>query len=148
MIRDVFNTIINCIKCIRILKRACKEERLLEKLGYSFGRPFKIDWLGRMYMVVNPIVQNLKSNGNTIIYSDNTPLIREYFMRNLDILKMAIGENQLFDILTYEIRKIDDDENYLVILEPIFFKDTVKYFKTFLYIILVLIILLTILIIL
>lgn len=136
---QIINTIRNYFKTRKSLKRACQEENLLSNLSQSFGHKFKMDKLGRIYTVINPLVQNINTGGNTIIYDgNNEPMIQEYLIKNMMILKSFIGENNFFDILTYDIDKLDDDQNYLVVLKPIFLDDTIKYFKIFSYIIVLL----------
>lgn len=139
--RQIITTIRNYFQTVKVLRKACAEERLLEKLSQSFGHRFRIDRIGRIYTIINPLVHNLDTGGNAIIYDgNNEPMVSEYLLKNMMLLKTFIGENQFFDILTYDIKKLDDDQNYLVILKPIFLDDTIKYFKGFLYIILVLLI--------
>lgn len=139
---QIYKTVINYFKTLWVIKRAIKDENLLEKLTQTFGYKFRVDKIGRIYTVINPIIQNIGDNGNSIIYDgNNEPMIREYLIKNMMILKSFIGDNDFFDILTYDIKKIDVDQNYLVILKPIFLDDTIKYFKSFLYIILCLVIL-------
>lgn len=139
---QIYKTVINYFKTLWVIKRAIKDENLLEKLTQTFGYKFRVDKIGRIYTVINPIIQNIGDNGNSIIYDgNNEPMIREYLIKNMMILKSFIGDNDFFDILTYDIKKIDVDQNYLVILKPIFLDDTIKYFQYFLYIILCLVIL-------
>ena len=39
--------------------------------------------------------------------------------------------NNLFDLLTYEIKKLDDYDNYLFVIKPITFDDCKKWTKIF-----------------
>ena len=39
--------------------------------------------------------------------------------------------NNLFDLLTYEIKKLDNYDNYLFIIKPITFDDCAKWTKIF-----------------
>jgi hypothetical protein len=39
--------------------------------------------------------------------------------------------NNLFDLLTYELKKIDEYDNYLFIIKPITFDDCKKWTKIF-----------------
>ena len=138
--RQIITTIRNYFKSLKILRKACREEQLLQKLSQSLGYRFRIDRIGRIYTVINPLVQNIDTGGNAIIYDgNNEPMVKEYIIKNMLMLKNFIGDNQFFDILTYDIKRLDEDQNYLVILKPIFLEDTIKYFKIFTYIILVLI---------
>ena len=137
--REIYNTIKNYFKTLRLLKR--ERSTLLKSLTLSFGHRFRMDKIGRIYTVINPMVQNIDTGGNTLIYDgNNEPMIKEYLIKCMLLLKTFIGENKMFDILTYDIKQLDEDQNYLVILKPIFLDDTIKYFKRFLYIILCLLI--------
>ncbi len=138
--KEMYNTIKNYFKTLRLLKR--ENDTLLKSLSVSFGHRFRMDKIGRIYTVINPMVQNIDTGGNTLIYDgNNEPMIKEYLIKCMLLLKSFIGNNNFFDILTYDIKQLDDDQNYLVILKPIFLDDTIKYFKSFLYIILCLVIL-------
>lgn len=116
-------SIINFIRYNRYIKKAIKEEKLLDKLKYLFGgREFSMDWVGRVYTVINPVIDNIDSGGNTLIYDDDRrPMIEKWLMDNLNVLSKFVATNNLFDLMTYKIDKIDDDYNYLVILQNIFF---------------------------
>jgi hypothetical protein len=52
-------------------------------------------------------------------------------MFKLNLIKDFVIANNLFDILTYRIEKIDDYDNYLFIIEPITFDDAKKWTKIF-----------------
>lgn len=136
----MFKTIRNFFKTTQIINDECKNNGLLDKLSATFDLKFKKDKIGRIYGVINPIIKNINNNGNTLIYTSTTEdAISQYLLRNLNMLTKFVGENNLFDILTYKIDKIDDDDNYLIVLESIYLKPTVKIFKTILYILLSLI---------
>lgn len=135
--KDIICDVINYFKCRKIIHRSISDEGFLNKLSATFGKTFKIDKLCRIYTVVNPLLEDIRSGGNVIIYEDSKPLINDYLLRNLSIIKGIIGENNFFDVFTYEIKKLDDDENYLLVLEPIFLQNTIKFFKAFSIIIIV-----------
>ena len=136
----MYNTIKNYFKTLRLLKR--ESDTLLKSLTVSFGNRFRMDKIGRIYTVINPMIKNIDTGGNTLIYDgNNEPMIKEYLLKCMLLLKTFIGENKMFDILTYDIKQLDEDQNYLVILKPIFLDDTIKYFRRFLYITLCLVIL-------
>ena len=93
-------------------------------------------------LVINPIIKNIMNNGNSLIITSTTEVaIQDYLIRNLELLKKFIGEHQFFDILTYEIKKIDNDENYLIVLKSIYLNDSIKFFKRFGYLLITLLIL-------
>ena len=55
-------------------------------------------------------------------------------MTKLNLVKDFIMANNLFDLLTYEIKRIDDYDNYLFIIKPITFDDCKKWTKIFAYV--------------
>ncbi len=121
----------------RILKRIYKEEQIPENLSKLFNSNFKIDWVGRLYTVINPNLLNGEYDMNTQIFEygekglTNEIFIERYIMQKLNIASNFIKANNLFDLLTYKIEKIDEYDNYLFIIEPISFNDFVKNTKRF-----------------
>lgn len=110
------------IKYNRYIRQAIKHEDLINKLKYLFGgREFKMDWVGRIYTVINPLIDDVNTEGDTLIYDDGRPMIEKWLMDNLNILSRFLTTNNLFDLMTYKINKIDDDHNYLVILQNLYY---------------------------
>ena len=133
------NLILN-IKYTRLLKKIYKDENLLERFSALFGVEFRMDWVGRMYTVINPNVLNDKLDVNTQIFEygvnglTNEPYVEKYIMTKLNLVKDFIMANNLFDLLTYEIKRIDYYDNYLFIIKPITFDDCKKWTKIFAYV--------------
>lgn len=125
------------IKYTRLLKRIYRDEQLLYKFSELFGTEFRIDWVGRMYAVFNPNIINNELDVNSQIFEydenglTNKPYIEKWIMTKLLIIKDFIMANNLFDLLTYEIKRIDDYDNYLFIIKPITFDDCIKWSKIF-----------------
>lgn len=125
------------IKYTRILKKIYKEEDLLKKFSQLFNTEFRIDWVGRIYTVINPNIINSESEVNTQIYEygenglSNSMYIEHWIMTRLNLVKNFIMANNLFDLLTYRIEKLDEYENYLFVIEPITFEDCKKWTKIF-----------------
>lgn len=125
------------IKYYRILNRVYKEENLLHNLSAMFKVEFRRDWIGRIYAVFNPNIQDGIYNPNHQIYEydenglTNRPYVEAYIMEQLNIARQFIRANNLFDLLTYKIEKIDDNDNYLFIMQPITLEDCMKYTKYF-----------------
>lgn len=121
----------------KILKHIYKEEQIPENLSKLFNSNFKIDWIGRLYTVINPNLLNGEYDTNTQIFEygenglTNEMFIERYIMQKLNIASNFIKANNLFDLLTYKIEKIDEYDNYLFIIEPITFNDFVKNTKRF-----------------
>lgn len=126
----MFGTIYNYFKVKHLLNKIYTSEKIEENLSRTFGVECKRDWAGRLYMVVNPILQNIKSDGNTIIYDHNDRMMVEtWVMKNLELIRNFIVNNSMFDLLTYSIDKIDDDQNYLIVFKNIYFDDIMKIYK-------------------
>lgn len=130
------NLLLN-VKYTRLLKSIYSDEQLLNKFSQLFGTEFRMDWVGRIYAVFNPNIINDELDVNSQIFEygenglTNSPYIEKWIMTKLNIVKDFIMANNLFDLLTYEIKKIDDYDNYLFIIKPITFDDCVKWTKIF-----------------
>lgn len=130
------NLLLN-IKYTRLLRKIYDDEQLLKKFSELFGTEFRIDWVGRMYAVFNPNIANdmLDVNSQIFEYDEtgltNKPYIEKWIMTKLILVKDFIMANNLFDLLTYEIKKLDEYDNYLFIIKPITFDDCMKWTKIF-----------------
>ena len=123
-------------KYTRLIRKVYKDERLLEALSKLFGVEFKIDWVGRAYAVLNP---NIDENGNyspnTQIFEyneaglDNSRMVEQWVFEKLNVIQSFIQTNNLFDVLTYSLKRLDGYDNYLFILEPITLSDFWKWSK-------------------
>ena len=124
-------------KYTNLIKRVYKEEQLLSKFSQLFGTEFRIDWVGRIYTVINPNIIQDKFETNTQIFEygenglSNTAYIEHWIMTKLNIAQNFIMANNLFDLLTYEIKRLDNYDNYLFIIKPITFDDFKKWTKIF-----------------
>ena len=125
------------IKYTRILKLIYKDEQIPENLSKLFSTNFKIDWIGRMYTVINPnLIDGIYDTSSQIFEYDerglsNDAYIERFIMQKLNIASNYIKANNLFDLLTYEIKKLDEYDNYLFIIKPITLDDFVKNSKKF-----------------
>lgn len=130
------NLWLNC-KYTKLLKKVYKDEQLLSKFSQLFGTEFRIDWVGRIYTVINPNIIQDKLDTNTQIFEygenglSNTTYIEHWIMTKLNIAQNFIMANNLFDLLTYEIKRLDFYDNYLFIIKPITFDDCKKWTKIF-----------------
>ena len=130
------NLVLN-IKYTRILKKIYKDEDLLNKFSQLFGVEFRIDWVGRVYTIINPNITNEKLNINTQIFEygedgfTNRPYVEKYIMTRLNLIRDFIMANNMFDLLTYEIKRLDEYDNYLFVIKPITFDDCMKWTKVF-----------------
>lgn len=130
------NLVLN-IKYTLLLKKIYDNEQLLNKFSELFGTEFRMDWVGRIYAVFNPNVINdvLDVNSQIFEYDEkgltNKPYIEKWIMTKLILVKDFIMANNLFDLLTYEIKRIDEYDNYLFIIKPITFDECMKWTKIF-----------------
>lgn len=124
IIYNFFKYLILSIQYNRILGKAIREENILHGLSIMLGTELSQDWIGRIYGVVNPYVKDGKFDPESIVteLGKDVPsemAIEKFIMERLLIAQQFIRANNLFDLLTYEIKKLDDYENYLFIMEPI-----------------------------
>ena len=133
-----FKYLILNIKYTKILNKIYEDEHIPENLSNLFKSQFKQDWIGRLYTVINPNLLGEDFDMNTIIYEygetglNNKTFVERWIMMRLNIAQSFIQANNLFDLLTYDIKKIDEYDNYLFIVEPITTRDCLKYTKYFL----------------
>ncbi len=127
------------LKYIKILKKVYKDENLLNNLSDLFGVEFKMDWVGRIYAIFNPHIQADGFNPNNQIFEyteeglSNKAYIESYILNQLSIAKRFIKANNLFDLLTYKLEKIDEYDNYLFVIQSITWDDFIKYSKRFVF---------------
>lgn len=136
IIYNFFKNLILNIRYTKIIRRVFKEEGLLEGLSQIFKTNFKVDWVGRVYAVLNP---NLDESGqyspNTQIFEygegglNNERMVEQWVMERMIVISDFIRTNNLFELLTYSLKKLDDYDNYLFILEPITLHDCFKWSK-------------------
>ena len=126
------------IKYTKILNKVYKSENIPDNLSKLFGSKFKQDWIGRLYTVINPNLLGEDFDINTIIYEydenglNNKSWVERWIMTKLNIAQSFIQTNNLFDLLTYDIERLDEYDNYLFVIEPITLHDCLKYTKYFL----------------
>lgn len=125
------------IKYTRLLKEIYKNEQIIPKFSQLFGTEFRIDWVGRLYSVINPNIVDDKLDLNTQFFEygenglSNTMYVEKWVMVKLNAIQDFIMANNLFDVLTYEIKRLDDYDNYLFVIKPITFDDCAKWTKIF-----------------
>jgi hypothetical protein len=84
----------------------------------------KQDWIGRVYAVINPYIKDGKYDREAPVYELGSDMpsdiiTENYIMSRLAIASRFIRSNNLFDLLVYDIRKLDEDDNFLFIMQPI-----------------------------
>lgn len=133
-----FRNLFKHIKYQRIIKNAYEREQLIAKISTLLGTQFKLDWVGRLYSVINPNIKDGKYNPDQIYEFDiegnpyNNEWVTKWIMERLNILQNFIQTANLFDVLEYKIRDLDD-LNYLIIFQPITLSPVFKSIKPALY---------------
>lgn len=124
--------LITYIKHRKVINQMIKAENLMQNMGELFKTRFRQDWIGRIYTVINPVVNG---NINDIIIEYDTEganirsYINKYVMDRMIAVNNFIINHELFDILTYDIKQLDDDYNFLFVMTPIAwfdFKHSIK----------------------
>lgn len=127
---NIFKNIYLHFKYNRILKRVYKDENILDNMGNLFNSKIHVDWVGRIYTVINPNLDKDKQ-----IYEildggiDNREFIQHWVMERFIAMDHFIKANNLFDLLVYDIKQLDDYGNFLLVLEPITLKDCMSAIK-------------------
>lgn len=127
---NIFKNIYLHFKYNRILKRVYKDENILDNMGNLFNSKIHMDWGGRIYTVINPNLDKDKQ-----IYEildggiDNKEFVQHWVMERFIAMDHFIKANNLFDLLVYDIKQLDDYGNFLLVLEPITLKDCISAIK-------------------
>ena len=137
VIYNFFKNILLNRNYTKLIKKVYKDDDMINKLSQLFGTEFRMDWVGRLYAVLNPNIVDNQLDTNTQIFEynenglSNSAYLERYIMIKLNMIKDFVIANNLFDLLTYRIEKIDDYNNYLFVIEPITFEDAKKWTKIF-----------------
>lgn len=115
----------------KLLNRAYKDDEIIAKLSHTFGVQFNQDWIGRLYAVINPAIRDGKFYPEqTFEYTekgyDTQEYVKSWTMERLMAMDNFLKTNNLFDMLTYDLRKLDDYGNHLFILSPITLPQTLQ----------------------
>ena len=133
--------IVQFLKYRRYIKAILKNEDILNKMSSQFGAKFEIDKIGRIWTVLNPHIQNMKptEGSSSLIYQfnedgtmTNDTAIEKWVMDQLNIANLFIQEHELWELLTYKIKKLDNDKNYLLVIQNIFTDGMLKEVKRYL----------------
>lgn len=140
IIYNFFKNLFLYIKYAKKIKEVFTKENLLNSFSYLFKSEFRIDWVGRIYTVINPMVQEIDQTvGSSVaVYEftqdgglSNKMWIEKWIMDHLYAAQQFIQTNNLFDLLTYDINKLDEYDNYLFVLKPLYFDELKKWTKRF-----------------
>lgn len=107
----------------KILNKAYEQDQLIAKLSHAFGVQFRRDWVGRLYAVVNPAIKDGKFD-NTQVFEyaqggyDTTEHAKQWIVERTVMMEHFIQTNNLFDALVFDVKRLDDNGNYLFTLMP------------------------------
>ena len=116
----------------KLLTKIYEQENLAQNLSQLIGANFKIDNAGRMYGVFNPFLKDGRFAYNEVIYEYNVAgmsfdsYVEKILMEKMNVANSFIVNHQLFDLVTYNIEKLDEQGNYLFTITPLYFDETVK----------------------
>ena len=119
-----FRKLFQHLKYQRIIKEAYEREQLIAKISLLLGVQFKLDWINRLYAVVNPNIKDGKYNPEQIYEFDfdgnpyNNEWVTKWVMERMGILRNFLQTANLFDVLEYKIKDLGN-VNYLIIFQPI-----------------------------
>ena len=119
-----FRKLFQHLKYQRIIKEAYEREQLIAKISLLLGVQFKLDWINRLYAVVNPNIKDGKYNPEQIYEFDfdgnpyNNEWVTKWVMERMGILRNFLQSANLFDVLEYKIKDLGN-LNYLIIFQPI-----------------------------
>lgn len=132
----LIKSLITHIKIHKIIKAVVKNENLLENLSNVFSTNnlkvnFKMDWIGRIYAVLNPVAAD--PSGRIFEYDTSgtniKSFVHKWIMDRMIAVDRLVKNHELFDIVTYDIQQIDSDYNFLVTFTPISWDDLKKHLK-------------------
>lgn len=141
IIYNFIKNLILYIRYTRILKTAYREERLVDKINIALNTNFSMDWIGRLYTVLNPLIQDMNRDPadgtSSIIYDmtvdgkwSNKTYIEKWIMDRMNFMNSFVQENALWDLIVYRITELEDN-NYLVVFEPEPWEELKKWSKRF-----------------
>ena len=119
-----FRKLFQHLKYQRIIKEAYEREQLIAKISLLLGVQFKLDWINRLYAVVNPNIKDGKYNPEQIYEFDfegnpyNNEWVTKWVMERMGVLRNFLQTANLFDVLEYKIKDLGN-LNYLIVFQPI-----------------------------
>ena len=119
-----FRKLFQHLKYQRIIKEAYDREQLIAKISLLLGVQFKLDWINRLYAVINPNIKDGKYNPEQIYEFDfegnpyNNEWVTKWVMERMGVLRNFLQTANLFDVLEYKIKDLGN-LNYLIVFQPI-----------------------------
>lgn len=118
----------------KILDKVYEDDQIIAKLSFALGSQFRRDWIGRLYTVINPAIKDGKYD-YTQVYEyaqkgyDTTEHAQQWIVERLTAIEAVIQTNNLFDVLSFNIEKLDDEGNYLFMVYPVTLPDVLDTWK-------------------
>ena len=118
----------------KVLDEVYEQDQIIAKLSTMFGTQFYKDRVGRLYAVINPAVKDGKYDyGQVFEYTqegyDTSEHMTQWIMQRLIMIEGFIQANNLFDLLSFKVEKLDENGNYLFIIYPITLPDVLDNIK-------------------
>lgn len=113
------------LKYSKIIKRVIREEDLITKFSNLYGVQFRVDWIGRIYAVMNPYIKEGKYDPEALAFENTTQgfdlrsYLENWIMERMSAASNFIQTNNLFELLSYDLKKIDEDDNFLFVVQSI-----------------------------
>lgn len=132
---NFFKYLFMYIRYYKILMSIYEDENLVSRLGQSLDVNFKVDWIGRLYGIFNPNIKNGVFDVNNPIYSynekglDTDVFVKDYILTKLSAITLFMEHNTLFELVGYEIKRLDNIDNFLFIIKPLPYDNLKKYTK-------------------
>ena len=132
---NFFKYLILFIQYSKALNKAYKDENVIQNLSATFEVPFRKDWVNRLYTIFNPNIKNGQFDRSNPIYSYNErglntdEFVKQYILTKMSAIDKFVNARNLFELVTYDIRKLDNYDNYLFIIKPLPFDNFIKYCK-------------------
>lgn len=148
----LIKNLVQYIKYQKILNKIYREERVLINLSRLFGTEFKQDWIGRMYTVVNPRAQKPEDRPSAYPIGQGDPVsgysnpvyefmpdgtlsentwVEKWVMDKMNVAEKFFKDHNLFELADYELKPVDNQDNWLFIIMAMPWRDLKKSLKRF-----------------
>ena len=135
IIYNFIKYLIQYLRCKKILEDIYVNENIIYNLSELYKVNFKKDWAGRLYAIINPLV-DIDPNDRIFENTDEGyslhAFVEKWALERLSLASNFIMDKTLFELATYHMEQVDDDYNFLFTIEPIAWFDFIKWFKRFL----------------
>lgn len=98
----------------------------------------KKDWLGRLYGVINPLIDiDGKFNVNNMVIelddnnTNNDQYVKTWIHKQLKLISDLFKIHRLYEYINMDITKLDNIDNYLIVFDIVARKEMSNSFKKF-----------------